>query len=96
MHQELNSVALTIHGTVAIISGVVKALNDHKTKGFDICVSAIISGFTGTLFGMLAMYYLGENSYLTLSIAGIGGLMGEKGIYVLIEGFKKAIKANLQ
>jgi hypothetical protein len=43
---------------------------------------------------MLAMYFIGENSYLTLSIAGIGGLMGEKGVYFLIDAFKKAIRVN--
>jgi hypothetical protein len=92
MHQDIDKLALLVHGTVAVIAGVVRALKDDKEKILEILTSAIISGFTGTIFGMLAMYFLGENSYLTLSIAGIGGLMGEKGIYFLIEGFKKQLK----
>lgn len=92
MHQDIDKLALVLHGIVAVISGVVRALKDDKEKVLEILTSAIISGFTGTIFGMLAMYYLGENSYLTLSIAGIGGLMGDKGIYFLIEGLKKQLK----
>jgi len=95
MHQDIDKIALIIHGCVAFSSGIVRALKQNKTKTIDILISAIISGFTGTIFGMLAMYYLGENSYLTLSIAGIGGLLGEKGIYLLTESFKRAIKANI-
>lgn len=95
MHQDIDKIALSVHGIVAIFSGIVRALKDNKTKAIEITTSAVISGFTGTLFGMLAMYFLGENSYLTLSIAGIGGLMGEKGVYLLIEMFKKAVKSNI-
>ena len=96
MHQEIDKIALCVHGFVAVASGIVRALKDKKTKAMDIVVSAIISGFTGTLFGMLAMYYLGENSYLTLSIAGIGGLLGEKGIYLLTSSFKGYLKTVIK
>jgi len=96
MHENIDKIALSVHGVIAFAGGFVRALQQNKVQPIEILISTVIAGFTGTLFGMLAMYFLSENSYLTLSIAGIGGLLGEKGIFFLLEIFKKTIKVNLK
>ena len=89
MHTGINHTLLGIHGIFAVAGGFMRALMDKKQGWVNILVSTVIAGFAGTIFGMLAMSYYGDtHPYFTLSIAGAGGLIGEKGVFYLADTLK--------
>lgn len=99
MHSEIegiNKALMIANGVMAIVGGLARALSDKKRQWVDIVISMIIAGFTGSMAGLIVMYFFGDqHAYLTLACSGSFGFAGEKGMYWLLSIIKKSIKANL-
>lgn len=96
----ITGAALTKHGIVAIFGAIVHALNAYRNGGaksfVDMIMLTIISSFSGVMFAFVAFHIFGEDSYLTLAIAGSGGFLGVEGMAILTKALKKSIIANLK
>lgn len=96
----ITSAALTKHGIVAVFGAVVHSLNAYRNGGsksfIDMLMLTIISSFSGVMFAFVAFHVFGEESYLTLAIAGSGGFLGVEGMSMLTRALKKSILANIQ
>lgn len=96
----ITGAALTKHGAVAVFGAVVHALNAYRNGGaksfVDMVMLTIISSFSGVIFAFVAFHVFGEDSYLTLAIAGSGGFLGVEGMAVLTRALKRSLLANLK
>lgn len=96
----ITGAALMKHGAVAIFGAVVHALNAYRNGGaksfVDMAMLTIISSFSGVIFAFVAFHVFGEDSYLTLAIAGSGGFLGVEGMAVLTRALKRSLLANLK
>ena len=79
---------------------MVHALNAYRNGGsksiIDMMMLTVISSFSGVMFAFVAFHVFGEDSYLTLAIAGSGGFLGVEGMSMLTKAIKKSILANIQ
>lgn len=96
----ITSAALTKHGIVAVFGALVHSLNAYRNGGsksfVDMLMLTVISSFSGVMFAFVAFHIFGEDSYLTLAIAGSGGFLGVEGMSMLTKAIKKSILANIQ
>jgi hypothetical protein len=79
---------------IALLGGLANALSDgdeNKSIGHLIAMT-IGGGFSGMVFGFLAVHYFGEQQYLVLAIAGAGGVLGVKGLKKITERIKDSLE----
>lgn len=88
----ISSTPLVIHGIFALAGAFVHASQVYRgggTKNFmDFILLTIMSSFSGVMFALVAIHFLGD-SYLTMAIAGTGGFLGVEGMTYLVTLFKQ-------
>ena len=91
--------ALAKHGAIAFFGAMVHALNAYRngqTKGpLDILTLTIISSFSGVMFFLVGVHFMGEGNYLTVALTGAGAFWGVEGTAVLLNAMKRGLIANL-
>lgn len=88
------------HAIIAFLAGVAHALNERAGKKEsskwekvgEFTASALIASFSGVIFGLFALQYFGEGSYLTLALTGSGGFIGAKALKVISESVVEMIR----
>lgn len=84
------------HGALALFGAIVhaaKAYHDGTSRNLvDFCALVLMSSFSGVMFALLGLAYFGEDSYLTLALAGTGGYVGVEGMSLVISFFAKRFK----
>lgn len=90
---------IVTHGVVAFFGALVHALNAHRNgdtkNAIDVVMLTIISSFSGAMFALVGLHFLGDGSYFTLAIAGSGGFLGVEGMSVIVKVVKKSLIANI-
>jgi len=57
------------------------ATNKHIIKDWrEVLIQVVIGAISGMIFGLLACWLIGENSYAVGSISGIGAILGVNGL----------------
>lgn len=98
-----SSVILLKHASVALCGAIVHATADlMKEPKSTISRSAlywagslVVAWGSGSIFALFALHYLGEST-LTYGLAGVGGVLGEKGTKMIVSVLKKSIEANVR
>jgi hypothetical protein len=95
---EFTSGVFAKHILIAFFGAFVHALNAQRngnTKNFlDVITLTIISSFSGVMFFIIGLHFLGEGSYLTIALAGSGGFLGVEGMTIIVSVLKKSVIAN--
>lgn len=76
------------HGVLAFFGAVVhasKAYRDGKSKtALDFVSLVVMSSFSGVMFALLGLEMFGDQSYLTMAMAGTGGFVGVEGMTFVV------------
>lgn len=97
MQNNIDKIAILIHGMVAIGGGLAGSLAKRQRRIVEIISNMFIGGFTGTMAMFISMHFLGDQFfYLNSAIAGSFGYAGPEGMRFLFGIAKKAIQANIK
>lgn len=78
---------------VSFLSALAKVLSDEETfKLKRFLIQIFVGGISGMIFGLLACWIVGENSYAVGAISGMGGVLGINGLTGMAKLFEKYIK----
>ena len=97
MHETITQQAspYIAHGILAIFGAFVHAAKAHRdgsSKNFiDFISLTLMSSFSGVMFALIGLEMFGEQSYLTLAMAGTGGFIGVEGMTYIIAYVTKRI-----
>lgn len=95
MPEHIPTSQILAHGAIAVFGAVTHALSAHRkgeSKSFaDFISLTLMSSFSGVMFSLVALHYVGGDQYLTLAFAGTGGFLGVEGMGWLVEKVKKMI-----
>lgn len=85
-----------IFGAMAIIGGLIHALIAYRrgeTRGIvDFTALALISGFAGVMWSLLALIYFPDNLYAIAFASGMGGFLSTEGLSMLTNYIKLRLK----
>lgn len=72
------------HGLLAVFGAFTHAASAHregKSKTLtDFLMLTMMSSFSGVMFALVGLHFFGQDSYITLAMAGTGGFMGVEGM----------------
>lgn len=88
-------IQIAIHGFAALFGAIANTMKCEKKTFWSIMTSFIVSSFSGFIFGLLAVYFFGDQTYLTTAIAGAGGFLGNEGMVYISKAMLKALKVNI-
>ena len=76
------------HGVLALFGAFVHAARAYRcgqSKSFiDFLSLTLMSSFSGVMFSLIGLEMFGEQSYITLAMAGTGGFIGVEGMTYVI------------
>jgi len=96
----ISNLSVVAHGILAVFGALAHSLNSYRCGEsktiLDIVVLLIISSFSGVIFALIGIHIFGEDSYLTMALAGTGGYLGIEGMKIMIDFLKKVIEKSLK
>lgn len=73
------------------------SINKHLLRDWkEVLVQVVVGGTSGMIFGLLACWLVGENSYAVGAVSGIGAILGVNGLRNLALLMMKYIESKLK
>lgn len=83
---------IVVHGALAVFGAMVHAAKAHRDGTsktvIDFLTLTAMSSFSGVMFALLGLHMFGEQSYLTMAMAGTGGFLGVESMTIVINRIK--------